>query len=145
MLCKKLGVPRKNIKDKNDKGRICNFLIKQNNQQGLIDDDPHSPNPLSLAYFREKLPSKYGIKQLVDKNDNELIVISPRLEGWLIQVCNANGVDISKEPFGLPNTDKSLHKDINGKLFKLEVLLDYLLEIKAPEILYLQSLLKKKS
>lgn len=140
LLCKMLGVPKKQTKHHNDKGRICNYLVRQNGEIGLVDEDPHATPPTSIASFTKSGNRTHAIDVLTDKKGNKLVVLCPRLEGWLLYTCKQNGLDIKF--FNLSEKENRLHNEMNSKLRELEKLLSHLLKIKAPEILYLQSLLK---
>lgn len=142
LLCKKLGIPKKFTKHHNDKGRIVRYLIRQNHHLGLVDEDPGAGKPSAMDKFKEEEAIKFGIRQYIDLNKNKLIVVCPRLEGWLIDVCKKNKVDIAK--FNLPVNEEKLHNEINSKLKELDKLLSHLLAIKSPELLYLKSLLSNK-
>lgn len=142
LLCKKLGIPKKRTKHHNDKGRIIRYLIRQKGHVGLVDEDPGAGLPNAISNFNEHGSTKHGIKQMVDENHNILVIICPRLEGWLIAVCKQNKVDLSK--FNLANTEERLHNEMNSKLRDFDKLLTYLLEIKSPELLHLKSLLSNK-
>lgn len=140
LLCKKLGIPKRLTKHHNDKGRICNYLIRQNGHIGLVDEDPNSAKPGSILKFKKEKDPMHDVLCHKDANGNRLITICPRFEGWLIKVCKNNKVDITN--FNLSNNETSLHNEINSKLKELDKLLSHLLEIEAREILYLQNLLK---
>ncbi len=80
-IVKCLGIPKKSIKHHNDKGRVCNFLMKNSSSPliGLIDEDPGSAQPKYLsALVLEK--EKHHIRVLHDKAHNhKIIIICPRL------------------------------------------------------------------
>jgi len=142
-LVKNLGYPHREIKHHDDKGRVCNELKKLNGAIGMVDEDPKSAQPAYLEGLKE-ISRHHNVKLLTDaKRNNVLLVLCPRLEEWLIKVCELNGVDIKH--FGLSNAPSMLHREISSKLGSLDKLLTHLLaEKKAPELKYLKEQLKGK-
>jgi len=120
-----LGVPRKEIFHAGGKGNVCVRLSKTTDSKGLIDEDPESPQ---LGYLK-KLKScsaeytKYNIKLLSDeKFRNSVIVLSPRLENWILEAAKEAGMNM--EEYGLPNNANNLHKVINIKLESFKKLIE---------------------
>lgn len=139
-LVKKLGYARKEILHHDDKGRVCNSLQKQSEAVGMIDEDPGSAQPTYLRSLKE-ISYEHNVKLLQDdKTGNKVVVLCPQLEGWIIEVCKLNKVDIND--FGLSDSGNALHREINGKLNNLDKLLTYLIELKAPQLKRLKELLK---
>lgn len=104
------------------KGDVCNYLRRHGSSVGLIDDDPNSPQP---PYVREaKLVedlTELGIR-ILRHSSNQIIVLSPRLEEWILGAAKEANVDCRK--YGLPVDGKKLHQEINLKLDKFENLLE---------------------
>ncbi|MEI9919581.1 MAG: hypothetical protein WDO14_12350 [Bacteroidota bacterium] len=133
-----LGVPRKKVLHQNDKGDVCNFLQKSIGNIGLIDEDPNGSQPRLLSQFKI-LSENHRIRNLTDKK-NSLVVICPRLEDWIVEVCH--NADVKLSDYSLASNPKDLAKEINYKLDKFDRLIAALLVAKSPELLHLQSLLK---
>jgi hypothetical protein len=139
-LAKVLGKTKKEILHHNDKGRVCKYLSQNTGLTGMIDEDPNSAQPSYLEKLTDTT-DKYQVKELSNaKTGNKMLVLCPRLEEWIIDVCQKNNVAISD--FGLSDKPNTLHGEINSKLAKFEELLVYLLEeAKSKELLHLKSLL----
>jgi hypothetical protein len=92
---------------------VCNRLSRTSNSKGLVDEDPLSRQPKYISKLKA-ISDKYEIKLLSDeKAKNNLIVLCPTLEGWILKVAEEVGIDISE--YDLPNDADSLHKVINLK------------------------------
>jgi len=121
-LVKALGIPRKEIKHMFSKGNVCNRLEKSKNSKGLVDEDPVSAQPSYIGKLKPFL-NKHGIKLLLDeKNQNQLILLCPRLEDWILNVTKEVNIDVLK--YGLPNDPNKLHGALNVKLDKFRDLID---------------------
>lgn len=135
-----LGIARKAIRHHNDKGQVCNYLKKSKDHKGLIDEDPNSAQHSYLSAC--KLNSfSWGIRECFHPKGNQIIILTPRLEEWVIQACQHSEITMSN--FSLSENPKELHKEINNKLDRFERLLHLLLEYNNPHILHLKSLLLK--
>jgi len=122
-LVKVLGVPKRKIEHAGDKGRICNRLEKTYNSKGLIDEDPLSSQPNYIKRLKLISSDKGEIRLLYDeKAENHLIILSPRLEGWILKAAKEAEVDIRKH--GLPDEEHELHKVINMRLKEFENFLE---------------------
>jgi len=123
VLAKTLGIPKKEIIHLGGKPEVCKQLEKQENWKGLIDEDPFSiqPSYLKKLEVRENL-SNYGFKVLNDNsNNNDLIVLCPRLEEWVLKATKEAKIDIKR--YNLPDDSEHLHKVINLNIDKFEKLI----------------------
>ena len=141
MLVRTLGVPVRLVNHHNDKGRVCNALGKHSVITGMIDEDPASPQPsylkILLAVDEE---SKHGLRVLQDQQrNNQIIVICPRLEEWVINVSVQHGLKLSD--FGLPDKANRLHDLMTSRLLAFKKLIEHLLQTNCEPILHLQRLL----
>jgi hypothetical protein len=122
-LVKTLGIPKKEIIHLGGKPEVCKQLEKQENWKGLIDEDPSSIQPpyLKKLGMRKNL-SDYELKVLNDNsNNNDLIVLCPRLEEWVLKATKEAEIDIKK--YNLPDDGERLHKEINIDIDKFEKLI----------------------
>jgi len=126
LLLKTLGVLKKHIVHAGGKSNICKQLEKHKNCKALIDKDPGSPQPPYIKKLKiNEVHSREKIEILKDeKNNNIVIMLDPRLEGWIIYV--AKQVKISLERYGLSNDEGRLHRIINTNLNNFKRLLDKL-------------------
>ncbi len=118
-----LGIPKREREHSHDKGRVCNKLKKTENAIGMVDEDPGSAQPGYLKKL-ETISENNNIRVKQDKQNNRLVILCPHLEGWIINVANAAGVDVKK--YRLPNNPKQLHGVINSKLREFCSLIDEL-------------------
>lgn len=116
-LVKTLGIPKKQIIHLGGKPEVCKQLEKREKWKGLIDEDPSSVQPPYLKKLQEKKNlSNYGLKILNDTSNNDLIILCPRLEEWIIKATEEAGIDIKR--YNLPDDGEQLHKEINLDLRK---------------------------
>jgi hypothetical protein len=123
-LVRILGIPKKHIIHQQGKPEVCKQLAKRENLKGLVDEDPSSVQPSYLKRLpvKEDLPT-YGLKILNDTSkNNDLIILSPRLEEWILKAVEEAGIDIKR--YNLPNDEEKLHKEINTDLRKFERLVN---------------------
>jgi len=123
-LVKMLGIPKKQIIHQQGKPEICKQLEKRENWKGLIDEDPFSVQPsyLKKLQVQENLPN-YGLKILSNTSkNNDLFVLCPLLEEWIIKAAKEAGIDIKR--YNLPDDGDQLHKVINLDLRKFERLVN---------------------
>ena len=94
----------------------------------MVDEDPGSVQHPYLKRMKmaENL-RRFGIKILVDeKKNNRVIILSPRLEEWIIEASKESKINLKKH--NLPKDGNKLHKIINLNLERFEGLLDELIE-----------------
>jgi hypothetical protein len=83
----------------------------------------------------------HGVPVLIDEaRNNRIIVLSPRLEDWLVQTAKSAGLKMTDFGFESDN-GVQLYAEINQRLGSLQQLLKVLLAAKSPRLLRLQSLL----
>ena len=123
VLAKTLGIPKKEIIHLGGKPEVCKQLEKRKNWMGFIDEDPFSiqPSYLKKLEIHENL-SNYGFKVLNDNsNNNDLIVLCPRLEEWVLKATKDAEIDIKR--YNLPDDGDNLHKVIRLNIDKFEKLI----------------------
>jgi hypothetical protein len=123
-LVRILGIPKKHIIHQQGKPEVCKQLAKRENLKGLVDEDPSSVQPSYLKRLpvKEDLPT-YGLKILNDTSKhNDLIILTPRLEEWILKAAKDAGVDIKR--YKLPDDGEQLHKVINLDLKKFDRLVN---------------------
>lgn len=119
-LMRILGIPKRQIIHLQGKPEVCKQLEKRERLMGLVDEDPFSVQPsyLKRLSVKEDLAT-YGLKILNDiSKHNVLIILSPRLEGWILKAAKEADIDIKR--YNLPNSEEKLHEEINTDLRKLE-------------------------
>src|SRR5438093_2626983 len=138
-----LGVPRRSVIHSHGKGKVSKNLRKYSGVTGMVDEDFGSAEPATLSRFVE-MSKNHDLKLKVDQSqNNRLIVISPRLEPWLIKTAKAAGVKM--HDFNLSENVQDLDSMINYRLPNIERLLVELLEKQSPRLLHLKQLLAAKS
>lgn len=138
-LVKILGIPGNKIFHAGGKGNICSRLKYSKNSLGLIDEDPHSPQPNYIKKLKFQF-KEYSIKVLYDDElENYLIVLCPRLEEWILKA--AKEININMVDYQLPNEAMELHKVINTRIKKFENLVQSILQ-KSPMLKALTTLIK---
>jgi hypothetical protein len=104
----------------------CKRLMQERGCVGLIDEDPtsNSPGYLKGLVCKEDWP-ELGILLLRDEErGNEVILLRPRLEEWLVAAVHRNGSEMLM--YNLPSDGVELHKIINKNLSRMDALLQYL-------------------
>jgi len=142
-LVKMLGIPKKQIIHQQGKPEVCKQLEKREKWKGLIDEDPSGVQPPYLKKLQEKKNlSNYGFKILNDNSkNNDLIVLCPRLEEWVIKATEEAGIDIKR--YNLPDDGEQLHKEINIDLSKFERLVKDL-KVKSKMMKAMEKALKER-
>lgn len=127
LFIQKIGIPKKNIVHAYSKGRVCKRLSKSTHGVGVVDEDPGSPQPRYLRNMKILENSqKHSFKILFDeKRNNYMVVISPRLEEWIIEASKESKINMGK--YNLPENGYRLHRVINSELTKFEKLLNKLI------------------
>jgi hypothetical protein len=141
-LASALGVARRDIEHALGRASVCAQLSRRTGVTGMVDEDPGSALPPYLKSLAER-SWEHGIRVLLDeKRNNRMIMLSPRLEEWLVQA--AKGVGLKMTDFGFGNDNGlQLHAEINQRLENLERLVEALIAAKSPRVLRLQALLKQ--
>ena len=135
----------KEVSVEGDKGRVFKRLQQTANCLALVDQDLNASQPTQLGLMvKNEEASQLGLLTYFDGGkSNRVIVLCPKLEDWIIRASQIANLEIGKPPYNLANTPKSLHKEINGKLDKLDLLVNDLLDAQSPRILKLQELLTR--
>ena len=123
-LVKLLRISKKQIIHLGCKPEVCKQLAKREDWKGLVDEDPSRVQPPYLKRLQvNKNLSNYGLKILSDNSkNNDLIVLCPRLEEWVLKAVKDAKIDIKQ--YNLPDDGEQLHKVINIDLKKFEKLVN---------------------
>ncbi len=148
-LVRALDIPKKDIQKLGGKGKVCNHIEGISGATGLIDEDPDEIPHKYLQKLRPKELEHDLLIYLDNRKKNKFIALRPRLEEWLIKVCEHAGVKMNdpsnpKYELKLPNRPKELHDFLPQHPEQLEKLVAHLLELKNPALLLLQSHLLEK-
>ena len=89
-----------------------------------MDQDPDSVHPRYLKNIRLSgdLVSDGILVYVDDDRNNKLVVLKPKLEGWILRAAHDSGLNL--HDYGLPTRPSTLHREINGKLDNFSRLLD---------------------
>jgi hypothetical protein len=137
-----LGVPRKNIEHALGRASVCAQLSRRTGVVGMVDEDPGSAVPPYLKSLVEQSWER-EVRVLLDKErNNRIVILSPRLEEWLVRSTREAGLKMTDFGFESDNGLR-LHAEINQRLESLQRLVEALLAAKSPRILRLQGLLKQ--
>jgi hypothetical protein len=143
-LVKFLGIPKKQVIHLQGKPEVCKQLEKREYWKGMIDEDPFSVQPSYLNKLQEAtgLLTVFGLKVLHDATkNNDLIVLSPKLEGWILKAAKDAKIDIKQ--YNLPEDEEKLRDELKLKnLAKFEKLVNDLKE-KSEMVKALERLLKE--
>lgn len=112
-LVKALGIHKKEIYHSFGKSNVCKRLEKSRNSKGLVDEDPGRTQPPYIGKMIIK-SNEDDIKLLYDNDtNNNLIVLNPKLEEWILK--SAKEVGVNMEDYSLPEDADELHKVIATK------------------------------
>lgn len=142
-LAQAVGISPRDIEHFPGRGEVCKRLGRMSKATGMMDEDPGAPTP---SYFKCLAESSWsqGVCLLIDQERcNRIVILSPRLEEWLVQSAKDSGFKMTDHGFGSDN-GLQLHAEINQRLESLKKLVLCLLQGKCQRLLYLQSLLVKK-
>ncbi|MCU0346354.1 MAG: hypothetical protein MUC59_05405 [Saprospiraceae bacterium] len=104
--------------------------------KGMVDQDPGTSQPEYIEKLR-LTEEKHRIRIYYEsKRKNKVIMLSPRLEEWLIFTTQSAGLKMSD--FGLSEKGNELHREINGRLQAVQKLIEKLLEVKSDGMLFLK-------
>ena len=132
---------KRNILHAGNKTEVVKSLLKNQGSIGVVDADPNSSSPSLLKKFHlVKEHKTLGITILKAKNNSKLIVLYPRLEGWILAAAREAGVNI--RDFELPNDEIMLHSIINTNLKKFTNLLKELMTKKSRLIVLKKELIE---
>jgi len=136
-----LGVSRRDVEHAGNRTGVCAEVSRRNGAMGMVDEDPDTA-PLPYMRTMAEQPVEHEIRVLYDsQRNNQLVVICPRLEEWLVQSAKSSGLKMTDFGFGSDN-GRHLHREINDRLPNVKRLVGALLSARNLRILRLQSLIK---
>ncbi len=146
VLPEALGVASRSIISLGGIGNVVNKVAKETSAIGIIDEDPGYPKPSSLRqFFLEENARPHKLKfYRHNGNNNLLIVLSPKLEPWILGVAKLAKIDITKHR--LSDKPRQLHVgllNIHGRN-QLIKFITHLIDQNNPTIIYLQDTLIKE-
>ncbi|MCS7178334.1 MAG: hypothetical protein RML46_03870 [Anaerolineae bacterium] len=125
VLLQNLGFPCESIQHLRvfGRGKALKGLASGQGNRVLAGEDPLSAQPRMFSGLPIQELPQYRLK-IVQRGQNRLILLCPRLEEWLLWLAKQAGVDPQR--YGLPKNSRELHKVINKRLDNLEKLLESL-------------------
>ena len=108
-----LGTAKKDIAHEKGKPGVCNRLKNVRKCKGMVDEDPgQAQHPyLKKLKVKEEL-RRYGLRLLYDPLlGNELIVLRPSLEWWILDAAKEVGLKASA--YGLSDNPSAFHRNTN--------------------------------
>lgn len=105
---KQVGTCNRKVRHERGKGDVLNRCSERSEIIGIIDHDPDASQPRLLESYH--IIEEFGQLTLFQKNNDDrtrVIRITPRLEDWLIQRGDENGIPI--ENCDLPRSPTELH------------------------------------
>lgn len=141
VLVQGLCISRRLIGNGNHKSGVLKHITQTKGLLGIVDEDPDAAQSRSklMNEFRF-IEKRYQIALYEHQsNGNQLIVLCPELEAWILRAVKASKVNISQ--FNLPNNPSALHRVVNTRLPNLEKLINELIIQQNPAILCLKNLL----
>jgi hypothetical protein len=141
VVARSLGRAARDCRHHAGKSRVCRALEKARGAVALLDEDPDS-DPRLHPYLRKLREESggHGLRVLVDaRQGNRVVVVQPRLEGWLIRTAREAGLRM--QDFGLPEAPNALHGEITQRTQSLENLVRALLVRNSPSMLRLKELI----
>jgi hypothetical protein len=140
-LIRALGFSKRHIVHQSGKGEVINFLEKNSDSIGMVDEDPGTANAKFFSKFQRVENSKHNIDYYtLPKSATCIIVIRPFLEEWIWNQSKEDSVDPTKF-FSTSKDGRSLHKIINQRLPKFEELLSEMLDKQSQGLLHLKRLI----
>jgi hypothetical protein len=140
-LAQAVGIPHRHIRHSLGRGRVCKQLAELKEATGMMDDDPGVTKPSYFDCLTFSTES-HGVRLLIDKErGNRIVILSPRLEEWLVQSVKVSGLKMTEYGFDNDNGLR-LHAEINQRLANVERLVNKLLSARNARILCLQALIK---
>ncbi len=122
----------------NGRGNILNHLRKKSTMSGigLIDEDPGSAHTRDFVSSYVEVESVGNVKRFSRKDNNNItiVMLSPRLEEWIISRASDSGIKMSD--YSLPDDGIKLHDRYHyEKEDNFTSLINKLIELKDKEIL----------
>ena len=110
LLLRTLKVPRRRIEHKGGgREEVVKAVLarKPGSCIGLIDADPQTPHGHNRGLFKNG-PMKHDVCEALHEK-RRLVVLRPRLEGWLLSAVKAAGLRMSVLDKGLSDDERELH------------------------------------
>src|SRR5581483_4560910 len=86
-----LGVAPNRVEHAASRARGCAQLARRKGVIGLVDEDPGSAVQTYMKALLQE-SCEHGIRVLIAKQrENRIVVLSPRLEEWLVQTAKEAG------------------------------------------------------
>ncbi|RLE45364.1 MAG: hypothetical protein DRJ31_11380 [Candidatus Methanomethylicota archaeon] len=84
------------------KARLIKKMLKSEKRcKGIIDEDPRSLQPPQLKNFSQmRILETVKLKLYTDPKGNELIILSPRFEEWILTAARESGLKLTS--YNLP-------------------------------------------
>ena len=117
-------VPKTRIIHGGGKTGVLNALEGERRAVGIVDADPHfrkPPGDMRKGYVREDVKDTIELMRKKGDEGKFLIVLSPDIEGWLVNKAKQNG--ISLRDYNLPDDPERMHdithieRDLNFQKF----------------------------
>ncbi len=138
-LIKKLlpDITKKEMEHKSGKGNVVKWIFQMNNSIGMVDKEYIRPRYKEMEEVEVNEPFRYSVFKT--SNNNYVIELDPKLEGWILRVSRLENVDIRK--FGFSRDENEFHRQANIRVDKFKQLLDDLLS--SDHLLSLKELFQK--
>ncbi len=138
-LIKKLlpDITKKDMEHKHGKGNVLNWIFRMNNSIGMVDKDYITPKYKEMEEVEISEYFKYSVFKT--SNNNYVIELDPKLEGWVLRVSRLEKVDV--RDFGFSRDENEFHGRVNIRIDKFKQLLDVLLS--SDHLLCLKELFQK--
>ena len=103
------------IRHRSGKPEVLKYVRRFEDSVGLIDEDPSSIQPpLYDQLIEQETRHDLGLTRSRFSNGNAVVILSPRLEEWVLTDCRHNG--INPELYGLPRDPEAFHDLVNQRL-----------------------------
>ncbi|MCG3256464.1 MAG: hypothetical protein KAU62_10275 [Candidatus Heimdallarchaeota archaeon] len=124
-LIKKLlpDITKREMEHKHGKGNVLKWIFQMNNSIGMVDKDYITPKYKEMEEVEVNEYFRYSVFKT--SNNNYVIELNPKLEGWILRVSSLENVDIRK--FGFSRDENEFHRQANIRIDKFKQLLDILL------------------
>jgi hypothetical protein len=139
LLVSKFGFTRKLVTHHTGKSRVFSKMRLVQHTLALVDEDPGTAK---TTYEKQLIlvAERHGIKKYEDKNGNSILVLSGKLEDWIVSVCRQ--AEVNLKDYGLPAKPDDLHEVINQRLNQFGELIIHLLQAGNPAIATLKGWLE---
>lgn len=115
LLLRIIGMPRERIQHEGNRDEVVKYVV--NNAPGrfigLIDEDPGTQFGAMRQRFKSGRP-QHGLS-IASNGPRRLVVLSPFLEGWLLQAVKACGGRLSALDKGLSDDARALHRQFSPR------------------------------